>query len=68
MAGSKRTSMAKNETPAARKRGASKTDMAKVRAGTPFVWDGKNEDERPLAREEMQAGIEIGRASCRERV
>lgn len=61
MAGSKRTSMAKNETSAARKRGASKTDMAKVRTGTPFVWDGKNEDERPLTRQEMQAGIEAYR-------
>ena len=57
MAGSKRTSMAKNEAPAARKRGVSRTDLAKVRAGTPYVWDGKNEDERPLTRDEMQAGI-----------
>jgi uncharacterized protein (DUF4415 family) len=26
--------------------------------GGDFVWDGKDEDERPLSREEMQAGIE----------
>ncbi|MDN5870728.1 MAG: BrnA antitoxin family protein [Nitrococcus sp.] len=25
--------------------------------GGDFVWDGKDEDERPLSREEMQAGI-----------
>lgn len=61
MAGSKRTSMATNEMHATRKRGGSKTDLAKVRAGTPYVWDGKNEDERPLTREEMQAGIEAYR-------
>ena len=46
---------------AALKRGESKTDVAKVRARTPYAWDGKNEDERPLTREEMQAGIEAYR-------
>jgi uncharacterized protein (DUF4415 family) len=61
MAGSKRTSMTTSEMHAARKRGESKTDLAKVRAGTPYVWDGKNEDDRPLTREEMQAGIEVYR-------
>lgn len=61
MAGSKRTSMATDELHATRKRGESKTDVAKVRAGTPYVWDGKNEDDRPLTREEMQAGIEAYR-------
>jgi uncharacterized protein (DUF4415 family) len=39
----------------------SKTDLTKVRAGAPYVWDGKNEDERPLTREEMQAGIQAYR-------
>lgn len=61
MAGSKRTSMATDEMRAADKRGESKTDVAKVRAGTPYVWDGKNEDDRPLTQEEMQAGIEAYR-------
>lgn len=61
MAGSKRTSMATNEMRATPKRGESKTDLARVRAGTPYVWDGKNEDDRPLTREEMQAGIEAYR-------
>ena len=58
MTGLKRTSTATNEKRAAAKRGETKTDLAKVRAGTPYVWDGKNDDERPLTREEMQAGIE----------
>jgi len=61
MTGSKRTSMATREMQATRKRGKSKTDLAKVRAGTPYVWDGKNEDDRPLTRAEMQAGIETYR-------
>jgi uncharacterized protein (DUF4415 family) len=26
-------------------------------AGGDFVWDGKDEDERPLTREQMQAGV-----------
>ncbi len=61
MAGSKRTSMATNETRAVRKRGESRTNVAKVRAGAPYVWDGKNEDDRPLTRDEMHAGIEAYR-------
>jgi uncharacterized protein (DUF4415 family) len=27
----------------------------------PYVWDGQDEDERPLTREEMQGGIEAYR-------
>lgn len=61
MTGSKVTSTTTDEMCAARKRGESNTDVAKVRAGTPYVWDGKNEDERPLTRNEMQAGLEAYR-------
>ena len=61
MAGSKMTSTTTSKMRAALKRGESKTDVAKVRAKAPYVWDGKNEDERPLTREEMQAGIEAYR-------
>ncbi len=60
MTGSKATSTAP-EVRAAGKRGASGTDMKKVRAGTPYVWDGKDEDDRPLTREEMQAGVDAYR-------
>jgi uncharacterized protein (DUF4415 family) len=28
-----------------------------IPAGQDFVWDGKDEDDRPLTREEMRAGI-----------
>lgn len=58
MAGSKMTSTTTDKMRAAGKRGDSKTDVAKVRANTPYIWDGKNEDDRPLTREEMQAGID----------
>ena len=61
MAGSTVTSTTTDEMRAARKRGESKTDVGKVRAGAPYVWDGKNEDERPLTREEMQTGVEAYR-------
>lgn len=61
MAGLKKTSTTLDELRAAARRGESKTDMAKVRAGTPYVWDGKDEDERPLTREELQAGIKAYR-------
>ena len=37
MSGSKRTSMATNEMRAAGERGESKTDLAKLRARTPYV-------------------------------
>ncbi|MHB1359369.1 MAG: BrnA antitoxin family protein [Rhodocyclaceae bacterium] len=61
MAGSKMISTTTDKMRAAGKRGESKTDVAKVRARTPYVWDGQNEDERPLTREEMQAGVEAYR-------
>ena len=53
--------MATNEIHATGKPGESNTDLAKVGAGTPYVWDGKNDDDRPLTRDEMQAGIEAYR-------
>ena len=46
---------------AARERGASKTDLVKVRTRLPYVWDGKDEDERPATRAEMRAGVEAYR-------
>lgn len=58
MTGSKMTSTTVAEMRTARTRGESKTDVAKVRDGVPYVWDGKNEDEQPLTREEMQVGVE----------
>ena len=61
MAGSTKTSVTARETRAAYPHGKSKTDPAKVKAGTPYVWDGKDEDDRPLTHEEMQAGIEAYR-------
>ena len=61
MSGLKMTSTTTAKMHAARKRGASKTDAAKVRVKAPYVWDGKDEDDRPATREEMRAGIEVYR-------
>lgn len=57
MTGSKTTSTTSDDMRAVGKRGASKTHVARLHAKTPYVWDGKDEEERPLSREEMQAGI-----------
>lgn len=61
MTGSKMISKTIDEMRAICNSGESKTDMAKVRATAPYVWDGENEDERPLTREEMLAGIKAYR-------
>ena len=61
MASSNMTSTTTDEMRAARNRGESKTKTAEVRAKTPYVWDGEDEDERPLTSEEMPAGIEAYR-------
>ncbi|AHF00006.1 hypothetical protein THITH_06050 [Thioalkalivibrio paradoxus ARh 1] len=46
---------------AAIQRGESRTDLEKVRAQTPYVWDGTNDDDRPLTAEAMKAGIAADR-------
>lgn len=61
MAGSKTTTTTPEAMRKAVQGGQSRTDMAKVRASTPYVWDGHDEDERPLTAAEMQAGIEAYR-------
>lgn len=41
-----------------------KTILAAVKKAPPggdYVWDGKDENERPLSREEMQKGVEAYR-------
>jgi uncharacterized protein (DUF4415 family) len=53
--------MTPDELRAARAQGRSRTDLARLRAATPFVWDGADEEERPLSRDEMQAGVDAGR-------
>jgi uncharacterized protein (DUF4415 family) len=41
--------------------GKSKTLKNRVQTTSPYVWDGQDEDDRPLTHEEMQAGIEAYR-------
>ena len=61
MAGSKTTTTTAEAMRKAVQRGQSRTDLAKVRANSPYVWDGQDEDERPLTAGEMQAGIDAYR-------
>ena len=35
--------------------------VKKAPPGGDYAWDGKDEDDRPLSREEMQKGIEVYR-------
>ncbi|MGV0986133.1 MAG: BrnA antitoxin family protein [Limnohabitans sp.] len=57
MTGSKTTSMTLDELRAAAALGQSKTQHTRAQTTAPYVWDGQNQDDRPLTREEMQAGI-----------
>ena len=61
MTGSKTTSTTLDELRTASAQGQSKTQKSRVQASAPYVWDGEDEDDRPLTREEMQAGIETYR-------
>lgn len=61
MTGSKTTSMTIDELRTASGQRNSKTQKNQVQASAPYVWDGQDEDERPLTREEMQTGIETYR-------
>lgn len=54
----KTTSLTRAELASVRAAGQSRTAVAQVQASPPYVWDGIDEDDRPLGREEMQAGIE----------
>jgi uncharacterized protein (DUF4415 family) len=59
MSGSKTTLLTLEQLRLAREQGQGQSDPTRVRA--PFVWDGRDEDERPLSREEMQAGVAADR-------
>jgi uncharacterized protein (DUF4415 family) len=61
MTGSKTTSTTLDELRKASAQGKSKTHKNQVQASAPYAWDGQNENERPLTREEMQVGIETYR-------
>ncbi len=53
--------MTLDEVRAASAQSKSKTDNAQAKTTAPYIWDGQDDDERPLSREEMQAGIEAYR-------
>ena len=61
MTGSKTTTTTTAKLHAACKGGVSKTNLVKVRTKAPYVWDGKDEEDRPATHEEMRAGVEAYR-------
>jgi uncharacterized protein (DUF4415 family) len=61
MTSSKTTSTTLDELRTASAHGKSKTQKNRTQPTAPYVWDGEDEDGRPLTREEMQAGIETYR-------
>ena len=50
--------MSWDELQAATLSGESLTNIARVRAAGPYVWDGKDPDDRPLTEQEMIEGHE----------
>ncbi len=60
----KTTSLTRAELASAKAAGQSRTAVAQVQASPPYVWDGIDEDDRPLGREEMQSGIEAAARSA----
>lgn len=57
MTGLKMTTKTLAELRAPSSRATSKTTSARTHTIVPYVWDGKNEEDRPLSREEMKTGI-----------
>lgn len=39
----------------------SKSDWKRVKNSPPFTWDGKDENDRPLSKDELKAGIQAYR-------
>jgi uncharacterized protein (DUF4415 family) len=64
MTGLKTTSMTLAELHEASVLGKSKTQKTRIQTATPYVWNGDDEDDRPLT-QEMQAGIEAYRRQRR---
>lgn len=58
MSGSKMTSTKITEAGKRTTGSDSQTNVAKLRSSVPYVWDGISDDDRPLTREEMLAGVE----------
>ena len=61
MTGLTTTSMTSAELREASVTGKSKTQKNRIQTTSHYVWDGEDEDDRPLTHEEIQAGIEAYR-------
>ena len=57
MNGSNMTSMAFEQARSASLAGRTQSDFAAAKASAPYVWDGLDEDERPLSADGMRAGM-----------
>jgi uncharacterized protein (DUF4415 family) len=57
MNGSKMTIKTLNEMHLAQERGEDQSDWERVRAAGDFEWDGQNDEDRPLSKEEMRVAI-----------
>jgi uncharacterized protein (DUF4415 family) len=53
--------MSWDELQAATLSGESLTDIARIRATGPYIWDGKDPDDRPLTEQAMLQGMEAAR-------
>lgn len=61
MTGSKTISTTLSRLRAGRRKGKSKTDLSKVRASVPYVWDGKSAEDQPLSTTELETGLKAYR-------
>jgi len=57
MSGLKMTTKTLDEMRAAQKRGEDQSDWDRVRTAGDYEWDGRDDEERPLSKEEMRAAI-----------
>jgi len=57
MNGLKMTTMTLDEMRIAQERGEDQSNWKRVRAAGDFEWDGQDEEDRPLSKEEMRIAI-----------
>jgi hypothetical protein len=69
MNGLKMTTKTLDEMRIAQERGEDQSDWARVRAAGDFEWDGQDDEDRPLSKEEMRAAIsQLGSRKAHQKV
>lgn len=61
MSGSKQNSMKTSEARRASLAGKTRSDLERVKKAGDYVWDGRDEDDRPATTAELAAAKRIGR-------